>query len=214
MPQHNAHVAHHVKGRIRVRLPKAKRDISLLESVQRAITPMEGVDSVEINPATGSVVIHYDAAKHEDFHAVLSKHAEHKDLFMLAPPEVGDVDEMAKRIEEEAEFLSERSETAKAIVDFFKGMNQQLKKATNNSVDLQVLLPLGLAVYAFFELEADVTTPLWVTLGIFSFNSFMHLHHPLPTTMEVEHEELESSQPGKEPVKARRTRRTIRKGGA
>lgn len=186
----------------------------MLESVRRAISPLEGVHAVDVNPATGSVVIQYDADKHEDFHSVLAKHAAEKDLFTLGAPELTDVDEIAKRIEEEAEFLSERSETAKAIVDFFKGLNQQLKKATNNSVDLQVLLPLGLAAYAFFELEADVTTPLWVTLGIFSFNSFMHLHHPLPTTMEVEHEELESASPGQPPVKAKRSRRMIRKGGA
>ena len=41
---------------------------------------------------------------------------------------------------------------------------------------MNVLLPLGLAVYSVLELEAEMSTPLWVTLGIFSFNSFVMLH--------------------------------------
>ena len=41
-------------------------------------------------------------------------------------------------------------------------------------------LPLGLAVYSFVEIGLEASTPLWVTLGIFSFNSFLTLHAPAP----------------------------------
>lgn len=174
---------------------------------------MHGVQSVDINPETGSMVVNYDAGVHDDFHSVLAKHGEENDLFMLAPPKLSEIDELASRIEAEAEFLSQRSETAKAIVDFFKGMNREIKRATNNSVDLQVLLPLGLAVYAFIELEADMATPLWVTLGIFSFNSFVALHHPVHPTVAVEKESVETLLPGATPKRTTRSKKVIRKGG-
>ncbi len=212
--EHQAQVAHHVRGRIRVRLPKAKRDRTTLESVKRAIAPMRGVKDVDINAATGSVVVHYDATEHDDFHTALARHAEEQNLFALGPPRCSEVDEIAETIEKEAEFLASRSETAKTIVDFFKAMNQQVKVATNNNLDLQVLLPLGLAAYSILEVGVEVSTPLWVTLGIFSFNSFLALHHPVPTTMEVEHEEVVTDPKGSRPTKSLRARRMIRKGGA
>lgn len=210
---HDAHVAHHVRGRIRVRLPKAKRDHATLERVKRAISPMHGVKNVDVNPSTGSVVVHYDTEAHEDFHAALTRHAEENNLFMLAPPHIGEVDDIVETVEREAEFLAERSETAKTIVDFFKGLNREVKKATNNAVDLQVLLPLGLAAYAFIGLEAEMATPLWVTLSLFSFNSFVSLHHPLPTTMEMDRQEIVRTPGPQKETRASTTRRVIRKGG-
>jgi cation transport ATPase len=209
---HDAHVVHHTKGRIRVRLPRAKRDHAALEKVKRALAPMPGVQSVDVNSTTGSVVVCYDSSKHDDFHSALSRHAEEQNLFTLAPPHLSEVDEIAETIEKEAQFLAERSETAKSIVDFFKGLNREVKNATNNAVDLQVLLPLGLAVYSFLAIEGEMATPLWVTLGIFSFNSFVSLHHHAPTTMEVEHEEVSMTSEPQE-TKSVRFRKTVRKGG-
>jgi len=206
--QHHAHVAHHVKGRIRVRMPKNKRDHATLEKVKRSISPMHGVQSVDVNASTGSVIVHYDAGTHADFPATLARHAEANNLFTLAPPRVSEVDEMVETIEKEAEFLAEHSETAKAIVEFVKGLNREVKRATNNNFDLQVLLPLGLAAYAFLSLEGDVATPLWVTLGLFSFNSFVSLHHPVPATMKAAPED-----PAKKSADPARSRRATPKGG-
>jgi hypothetical protein len=85
---------------------------------------------------------------------------------------------MARRIEAEAEFLSQHSETARIIVDAVKRMDVNIKWATHNTVDLKVLLPLGLAAYSVVEIGLEASTPLWVTLGIFSLNSFVSLHSP------------------------------------
>ena len=98
MPKHQAHVAHHVKGRIRVRLPKAKRDEATLERIKRAVAPMHGVKSVDVSPSTGSVVVQYDAGVHDDFHSVLASHGEENDLFMLGPPRLSEIDELASII--------------------------------------------------------------------------------------------------------------------
>jgi hypothetical protein len=185
---HQAHVVHHIPGRVRVKLPHAKGNRALLEHVKQSISPQPGVRQVEVNPATGSVLVHYDPELHEEFHDRLAGHAAGEDLFALKPPELTEADEIAAKIEAEAEFLAEHSEVARGVVNFVKHVNEVVRRGTNNNLDLNVLLPLGLAVYTFFEVSSEVVTPLWVTLGIFSFNSFIALHHPKPATRIETHD--------------------------
>jgi heavy-metal-associated domain-containing protein len=177
---HEAHVSHHIPGRMRMKLPSAKGQHRMLQDIQQLIAPMPGVQRVEINPATGSVLVYYAPERHEEFHTQLADHAVQADLFALKPPELSDLDEMAENIEAEAEFLAAHSDIAQRMIDVVKQIDTGIKRATNNNVDLKVLLPLGLAVYAFIEAGTHVVTPLWVTLGIFSFNSFVALHQPHP----------------------------------
>jgi hypothetical protein len=54
-----------------------------------------------------------------------------------------------KCLNKEAEFLSSHSHSAKVLFDMLRKFDAGLKKATDNNVDLKVLAPLGLAVYAF-----------------------------------------------------------------
>jgi hypothetical protein len=176
-----AHTVHHVRGRIRLKIPALKSDAGLLEEITKAISPLQGVQRVDANPSIGSVVVHYDPARHVTFHEDLSKRAESTGAFVLSAPEISEVDEVAKKIQQEAEFLSQHSETARIIVDGFKKLDRGIKFASGNAVDLKVLLPLGLAVYSFIEIGLEASTPLWVTLGIFSFNSFLSLHFLDPT---------------------------------
>jgi cation transport ATPase len=174
---------------MRVKLPHAKGNRALLESVKESISPLPGVRSVEVNPTTGSVLVHYDPEVHQDWPSQLAAHAEREKLFMLRPPELTEADEITAKIEAEAGFLAEHSETARTVVNLVKHVDEVIKRETNNTVDLKVLLPLGLAVYAFLEIGSDMFTPLWVTLGIFSFNSFVRLHHPV-TTVHTDHHEV------------------------
>ena len=178
--RHSARAVHHVRGRIRLKIPASKGDLRLLEEIQGAIFSLEGVISVQANPSTGSLVVHYDPALHDKFHEQLTEHARNSGSFALGMPEVSEVDQLAKTIEREADFLSQHSETARKIVEGFKSLDRATKVATGNAVDLKVLLPLGLAAYSLIEIGLEASTPLWVTLGIFSFNSFLTLHAPDP----------------------------------
>ena len=173
---HSAKVIHHVRGRIRLKVAAGRCNRDLLEQMQQAISPIAGVRNVTVNPNTGSVLVEYDHTQHQDFHQVLAQHGQSENLFVLQAPAISEVDELAVNIEREAQFLAAHSDLARQVVDGFNHLNHGLRRATNNSVDLKVLLPLGLALYTVLELEADVATPLWVTLGMFSFNSFISLH--------------------------------------
>jgi hypothetical protein len=137
-----------------------------------------GVYSIEVNPSTGSVIMHYDPEVHGEFHDTLNAHGrDHFELPRRAPRT--EIDEIENELEEEAEFLAEHSDVARAIVEFCKGLDREVKRATNNAVDLKVLVPLGLATYTFLEIGVEAATPLWLTLGLFALNHFVEMHaHP------------------------------------
>ena len=174
---------------MRVKVPAGKGNAFVLHEIKQSLAPVPGVRSVEVNPTTGTLIVHYDGSDPGDFHGLITRHGESSGLFALGPPELSEVDRLAETIEKEAEFLAAHSELARSVVDATKSFDNALKKATNNNLDLKVLLPLGLAVYAFLEVGAEIATPLWVTLGIFSFNSFIALHPPL-SSISVETEKV------------------------
>jgi len=182
--KHKAHIAHKVPGRIRMKVHAAKSDPAILDAYQQAFSAVPGITQVKVKPETGSIVIHYDPAREQEFEAHFHARMSHQALPVEphAPPE-DEISEMARRIEAEAEFLAERSEFAKTTVDFFKKFDRELKLATGNTVDLKIVLAGGLAAYTFLEIGAHAATPMWVTLALFSLNHFAELQHahPAPT---------------------------------
>jgi hypothetical protein len=189
MSSTHAHVVHHIPGRLRLKLPGAKGDPAFLDKVREALAPLEGVEEVIVNSVTGSVLVHYDADNFEDFHEDVHEHATRHKVFVVAPPKL-EMDDTYDKLEREAEFIASRSHSARAIVDFLKNLDVQLKKASDNSVDLKVIVPLGLAVYSMFGIGLAAATPVWVTLGLFSFNHFLELHAP-PATQAGDQEQKE-----------------------
>jgi len=169
---HHAHIVHHTPGRIRLKMHAGKRNSELLHKIRHAIKSRPGVRDVSVNSTTGSVVVHYDSSQWKNSDSEIHAAANDSGLFTIAPPE----SEQVEAIEREAEFLAEHSDLARLVVNYVEQFNQNVKRATNNTLDLNVLVPLGAAFYAFLEIESDVATPLWLTLGIFSFNSFVSLH--------------------------------------
>jgi Heavy metal associated domain 2 len=178
--RHHSRVVHAVHGRVRVKVPNAKQNPRLLTRIKESLAPIDGVHNVSVQPATGTFTVQYSGCTPSQFQNTLTEHGRSTGLFELAPPELSEVDALAQNIEREARFLASRSELARSAVDAVGNVNQWLKRATDNNLDLKVLLPLGLAIYSFLEVESEISTPLWVTLGIFSFNSFVALHPPLP----------------------------------
>jgi hypothetical protein len=175
MIQHGARVVHHIPGRLRVRLPRSSRRPDILRDLHGFIRGLGGVREVEINPLTGSILVHYEPESAAEVESLLARGASSG---WEAPPELTDVDELADRIEREADFLAAHSELALHIVHAVKALNSAVREASGNTVDLKVLLPAGLAVWAFWKHGAEASTPMWVTLAIFAINSFLTLHRP------------------------------------
>lgn len=175
--QHKAHIAHHAKGRLRVRVPSAKGNPRALERIRQTLLPLPGVHEVSVSPSIGTITINYDPKCHAEFHRRLSGEGHHKNVMELPPPpKLSEIDEVAETMEREAEYLAAHSHSAKAVFEFIRKCDLELKRATDNQLDLKVLTPLALAVYAFVELGLEAATPVWLTLGVFSFNHFVDLH--------------------------------------
>ena len=107
------HVAHQVPGRVRMKIPSAKGNPELLEEMKQTLSVIPGIEEVIINPATGSLVLHYDTDHHDAFHGHLVHHTDGQHQ----PPPTNEIDALASKIQQEAEFLAENSHAARVVVD-------------------------------------------------------------------------------------------------
>ena len=90
-----------------------------------------------------------------------------------------EIDALARKIEEEADFLAEHSDAAKAVVDFCKHWDREIKVASGNLVDLKMVLCIGLVGFTIFEVGPAAATPVWVTLTLFGLNHFIEMQSEL-----------------------------------
>ena len=173
MTKLNLEVAHQVPGRIRMKIPAGKGNPELLEQIKQTFGIIPGIEQIIVNPTTGSVVLHYDEDRHDQFHGDLSQHLPNGHR-----PPSNEIDEIARKFEDEAEFLAEHSQVARAVVDFFKDVDRRVKAASGNIIDLKILLAVGIIGFTVLEVGAGAATPVWVTLVIFSLNHFIEMHPP------------------------------------
>ena len=171
-------IAHQVPGRVRMKIPAAKGNPELLKQISDTFGVIPGIEEVIVNPTTGSVTLHYDTDYHDEFHGSFAHHYHAHSGATVARPPSTELDELAHRIEDEAEFLAKHSHTARAVVDFVKKLDREIKVATNNNVDLKIVFALGIIGFTVFEVGATAATPVWVTLAIFTVNHFIEMHPP------------------------------------
>jgi len=177
MTKLNLKIAHQVPGRVRMKIPAGKGNPELLKQISDTFGVIPGIEQVTVNPTTGSVILHYDAERHDEFHGSF---AHHYHVHTAERPPATEFDELASRIEDEAEYLARHSHTARVVVDFVKKCDREIKVATGNAVDLKIVFALGIIGLTVLEVGATAATPVWVTLAIFTVNHFIEMHpqHP------------------------------------
>ena len=168
-------LAHQVPGRVRMKIPSAKGNPELLKQIADTFGVIPGIERITVNPATGSVVMHYDVDQHHEFHGRLAHHVQPESGYQ--PPST-EIDEFANKIEQEAEFLARHSDTARVIVNAFKTVDREIRLATDNNVDLKIVLALGIIGVTVLEVGAAAATPVWVTLSLFALNHVIEMHTP------------------------------------
>src|SRR5713226_9512039 len=82
-----AEVVHHIAGRMRVRVPAAKRDATRLEEIRSSIKELPGVLNVSANSGLGTLVIQYDPTLFGAAIQRVTEHASKANLFLLRPPD-------------------------------------------------------------------------------------------------------------------------------
>jgi Heavy metal associated domain 2 len=181
-------IAHQVPGRIRMKVPSAKGNPEQLEEYKATLSLIPGIEQVEVNPETGSIVLKYDPDRHDDFHAGFHHHCNQHHGHGAANhrPPTNEIDALADKIEKEAEFLAEHSEAARAVVDFCKRTDREIKVATGNVLDLKMVLAIGVIGVTVFEVGATAATPVWVTLSLFGLNHFIEMQQEQLEKAEAE----------------------------
>lgn len=164
----HAYVSHHSAGRVRLRIPSARHDAESLRRMAHATREVPGVRAAEYNPATGSLLIKYASDMVRDlgtFTDAISKAG--------IPLELVGALTGAEEIVE----MRETSQLASGVNSLFASLDQAIKYATDNQVDLKVLLPIGAAAVGLSLLRnPSISTPMWLTLALFSFSSYHSLH--------------------------------------
>ena len=164
-------IAHQVPGRVRMKIPAAKGNPELLQQIGETFAAIPGIERITCNPATGSVVMHYDVDRHDEFHGRM-----HQTIPGVSQAPATELDEFANKIEQEAEFLAKHSDSARAVVDFFKKFDHEIRVATGNTVDLKIALALAIIGFTVFEVGTTAATPVWVTLSLFVLNHVIEMH--------------------------------------
>jgi hypothetical protein len=180
-----AYISHHIPGRVRIKIPEAKRNRALLERIRESILSAPGVETVDCNPLTGSVLIRYSPPVHENFSAFLAFLSSSNGSITPLSLEPVQSSRPARKVRRRAAREREPSEAAKAITEFFGDLDDVIRAATGDQLDLKILLPLAAAALGITLLPKARGTPLWLTLMIFAFSSFLMLHEPVAAEAEA-----------------------------
>jgi hypothetical protein len=167
-----AQVHHHLPGRVRLRVPAAKGNEQQLRELGSAIARTQGITKVEYNSVLGSLLIQYSPALYRDLESFEAG------LTASAVPIVVNNVSPAGHSPYQRQYRRGRSLAARKIDSFFKQLDFDIREATDNEVDLKFILPFAVAVLGLVALRYSSVTPLWLTLLIFAFNSFLGLHAP------------------------------------
>lgn len=131
-----AHITHASKGRVRIKLPSRKGDhvfFADLKSKLPDLLETPGIQRIEMNPATGSIlVIHQLDLKKSDI-SLVSQFLEQKGFFKLGTNN------------------TPGTPVSQNIARTFKGMNKKITDFTSGEVDLQSLVMMGLLGLGLYQ---------------------------------------------------------------
>jgi len=164
-----AHVASHTPGRLRLRVPAAAREPAAMQALHAHLTATLGPGHAQVNPTTGSVLVHYDRQTHSS--ADIARMVE--DVCTMVGESVRDIGLEAP------EEGSGSSSTSVRIVDAMTDLDRQLSLLTGRKIDLKLLFPLalgGIGLWRAARSGLGITeVPAYVLLW-YAFDSFWKFH--------------------------------------
>jgi hypothetical protein len=171
MLKQQAEIAHHMPGRLRIRIRAARDNAALLENLRQVFVAVEGIDSVMVKPPSGSLVLHYDPRLEAEMEARIASYENERIEMKRNCP--GDEVKAFAAKPPGAESLPGNSAWARAAACGFIQVDRQIRAATDNAMDVKIALVFGLAVVTFVGLGAQASTPVWMTLAVFVLNDLM-----------------------------------------
>jgi len=125
-----AYIAHVSQGRMRIKIPSRKGDRTFFSALKDKLpesSEIPGIQRIEMNPTTGSVLVIYDPDYKMPDLTVVTSFLEQQGLFKLG-----------------ATGNNSEPPVSRNIAKTFQGVNQKLTGFTSGEIDLQSLAVLGL----------------------------------------------------------------------
>lgn len=140
---HSAEIAHHIPGRIRVRLHRQSRHPHILHRLQTTLSAQPGVHHVEVREVAGSVTVHYDSQQHT-MTGILGL-LEDLDVVVGTVTEVLHIE---NSVEEDG-----RGKAALTLTGALDDLDRRLAALTGTAFDLRVLFPLSLMGLGLWQIK-------------------------------------------------------------
>lgn len=151
-----AHITHQAAGRLRMKIPAQKGNAAFFSSLKERFSSFPGVQKVEVNPLTGSVlVLHTIDLKEVDF-KMISEYTQQSGLFRLGQPNTSN------------------GSVSQRMVESFQGVNRKVEQFTGGEVDLPTLAFVGLLGFGIFDMARGKTAaPAWHVAFWYALNIFL-----------------------------------------
>lgn len=167
----NAEIAHHVAGRVRLRIADIRGSAERARALEQHIAGLPGVLEAKAQPTAASLTIRYERRSEDAVRAALA------DVFPDLKAAQWD-----RRYQPSGNGHARSTGLGRDIAAVFTVVNRRVKQETGG-LDLNMLLPLSLLVLAAgFFLRAVVTrklpVPGWYELAWFAFATYMMLNQP------------------------------------
>lgn len=157
-------VVHASPGRVRVKLPREAFGTPTLDRAEEALRGVDGVHEVRVSPASRSVVVSYDPAVLE-LPALLAAVARAGVTILPAVPAGGP--------------NTHERYLGRQVNKLAGSANQRVEGLTGGTIDIRLLVPIGLGVLAAREImRGGLHAAPWYTLLWWTFDSYLKLRRP------------------------------------
>ena len=145
--------SHVLPGRVRFYIPSLKNDEHNTELVEKQLTKIDGVDSVQVNQISGSVLIIFDKEKLE------------AELFCAALIRILDLEKELEKMPKPI--------LPKELQEIGNSLNRAVFEKTGGIIDLWTAIPILLIIFGFRKILTDRTTmwPTGITMLWWAYNS-------------------------------------------
>ena len=161
-------ITHFIPGRVRFKLRQLKNDAGMAGMVRQVLSKIPGVCSVEINPITSSVLIHYDPEVFQWDNPAVRAIAPGLFPDDLSPEMYEDWLRMHTNGDGQPD-LKQQIESAAV------SLNRRVHEATRGSADLTTVIPLALVAMGIGTVVVSRRLPMpkwydffWFALGTYS----------------------------------------------
>lgn len=151
-----AHISHQTLGRLRIKIPSQKRNTSYFLSLKERFSSFPGVQKIEVNPLTGSMLVFHTIDLNTIDFKLISEYTEQSELFRFERPNLS------------ADSVSQK------VVETFQNANRKVERFTGGEVDLATLAFTGLLGFGLFEMARGKTAaPAWHVAFWYAMNIFL-----------------------------------------